>query len=72
MAMSRKVGSNDMVWRRNRSQVLTVEEREPYLCSKTRERRTHSGTHKDNIFPKPLAGKTTGVDFCEFLQSAGL
>lgn len=28
--------------------------------------------HKENISPKPLAGKTRGVDFHELLQQIGL
>ena len=44
------------------------------LCfqSKVRERGMHRGTQKESLSPKPLAWKTTGADFCEFLQPARL
>ena len=37
-----------------------------------RERGAHKGTHKLNTFPKPLAWKMRGAEFCEFLPTAGL
>jgi len=35
-----------------------------------RERAANRGTHKENISPKPLAGKTRRTDF-KFLQPVG-
>lgn len=35
------------------------------------ERGTHRGSHKESISSKPLAWKTRGAQFCEFLQPVG-
>lgn len=48
--------------------VGTAEERKPWSWGKTRERGTYRGLHKENTFPKSLAGKTRWADICQFLQ----
>ena len=49
-----------------------VEGREPRSQRKVRERGAHKKMHKENTFPKPLAGKTRRADFHGFLQPVGL
>lgn len=49
-----------------------VEGREPWSGRTIREREAYRGTHRENTSPKPLARKTRGGDFCEFLQPAGI
>lgn len=51
--------------------VCAEEEWEPWSQRGVRDRGAHRGTHKKNIFPKPLAGKRRAY-FCEFLQPQGL
>lgn len=48
-----------------------VEGREPWSWRKARERGTEENT-QENISPEPLARKTKGADFQEFLQPASL
>lgn len=44
-----------MGWKKG---ILTaVEEQEPRLQEREREREAHRGMHKENISPKPFAGK---------------
>ena len=37
-----------------------------------RERGAHRRTHKEDASPKPLAWKTRGAEFCEFMKPSGL
>ena len=37
-----------------------------------RERGANRGMHKENGYPKPLAWKRRGAEFCELLQPEGL
>lgn len=48
-----------------------TEGREPCLQRKARESGVHRDKHKENSSPKPLAGKTRGTNFHEFLQPVG-
>ena len=48
-----------------------AEGREPLSQKKVRDSGMHRDKHK-NISPKPLAGKTRGAKFGEFLQPVGL
>lgn len=59
-----------MVWGINGPWVL--QSGESHVMEKGEKERGAYRTHKDNISPKPLAGKTRGADFHEFLQQAGL
>lgn len=49
----------------------SLEGREPGSWRRVREKETHREIQKENIFPKPLAWKTRGAEFHEFLQPVG-
>lgn len=52
--------------------MVAVDGRHPWSQRRVRDRRAHRRMHKENISPKPLAGKTRVAEFHEFLQPEGI
>lgn len=51
--------------------IVDVEvKREPWLCTRVRDSRSHKDIHKENTSPKPLFGKMRGAEF-EFCSQWG-
>ena len=48
-----------------------VDRKESWLQRKPRESRVHRDKYEENNFPKPLAVRMNGAEFCEILQPGG-
>ena len=62
---------NVETWFRGETAHRAAEGREPWAQRRATEKGAHRGTvHKEIISPKPLAWKTRGAEFCEFLATS--